>query len=631
MFELLFAWMLFCQKESEISGCDLKLKEKISEIVALSTNVGDFTELQGFLPIERPEPNLLKLKDKAQISYPLFEKNVWRVLRQSPVNKLVVQKINGFGEYEDVDTGHRLQKDIYVMDLRLAPDGDLLLTGYDVHLNVPSGRRLDGVTNGIDVFKIDRSSSEVRVIGDRIPIAGIDHKIYVNGGAESIKLCAVDTCYKVTYSGDQYKWAELQGGLEFVELEFLGESVIAAILKKPYQDHVLVYECDQYYGLNFIKGIIREDKIETEPFRLDEIPYGLTYKDGEIGYYLAQDSESVRNLLEYELSRMNNNGLIDIGVNNLEARIAWSQTYYLNGLMALIDMNESFDIGFEGMAKRVSLELEGVVRACESDYPYLFARRYSLDREPILFALHLGRIAALVGRGVELSLVDGQKCLSRIKNDLLSLERTVEKAYPDPDKPDNIKYGAGFPFWADGANVPYNFISGFLGGFLFLDSYYGYEYLLSQIMSGPFGQKPYPEVWNYWGGVGNDGWSSGEVSVNTPEYDGNQDAKAHITYRTMDAAAIVHCYYVDACDFEIDSELIDHFRGLTSKGALLPSINDVWLRYGQVVPLNNEENAVFVRTRSSTHHDFYSQVFALLSILDGFSDTHFNLERKRLE
>lgn len=268
------------------------------------------------------------------------------------------------------------------------------------------------------------------------------------------------------------------------------------------------------------------------------------------------------------------------------------------------------------------MELEGVVHACESDYPYLFARRYSLDREPILFALHLGRIAALVGRGMELSLVDGQQCLYRIKNDLLSLKRTVEKAYPDPAKPDNLKYGEGFPFWADGANVPYNYISGFLDGFLFLNSYYGFENLLGQIISGPFSEKPYPEVWNYWGGVGNNGWAAGEVSVNTPEYEGNNDAKAHITYRTMDAAAILHCYYAEVCDFEIDVELVDHFRSLTNKGALLPSINDVWLRYGPAVPLNYDENAVFVRTRSATHHDFYSQVFALLSMLDGFSDNH---------
>lgn len=619
MIDFLIGVLLICQGVDDFSGCDVNVSRKLQEVVADSVSVNDYEKVNELLEIKQAKVEFKPSKSSPQESVVLMDKSGWRISRSMPINNFSVEYLNDNGKFTKLKISERLKKDIYLMDAGLNSEGDLIIVGYDVHLNASSGRRVSGITNGIDVFLVNKEDRSVSNIGKRIPLAGLDDKIYTRYGEDQLILCARNTCFDVSYDGGHEQWKKIDPGMEFVELEFLSDSVVAGIFRKSLDDRFDEdeMECDQFFGVSFVKGVLKKNSVELAGFLPGEIPYGLIYSEGAVKYRLADDADSFRNLLEFDFYRMNNNGLIDVGVNNLEGRIAWSQAYYLNGLMALIDREPLKPLKFHGVAERVSKELSGIVRACESDYPYLYARRYSLDREPILYALHLGRVSSIVHRGTQLGLVNGERCLQKIKQDMVALDATIEKpVYDSSARLVDLKYGVGFPFWADGSNVPYNFISGYLNGFLPFGDYFGREVLISKILNGPFKSKPYPKIWNYWGGVGNEGWKKGDVSVNTPKYPGNQDMKAHISYRTKDASAIINCYHLSYCRLPIDDDLMAHFEGLTERGALMPFINDTWASFGDFVQYDNEVLAIRRLARSASHHNFYSQVFVLASMLN---------------
>jgi hypothetical protein len=114
-------------------------------------------------------------------------------------------------------------------------------------------------------------------------------------------------------------------------------------------------------------------------------------------------------------------------------------------------------------------------------------------------------------------------------------------------------------------------------------------------------------VWSYWWGLGTTGWTSSQaVSVNTPDYPGSSGI-AHITYRSMDAAALL------ALDRKrpgsLTSATIENFRALTARGQLLPSVNEEFQRRGETVNLDARVAMRFVR--SAAPWEIQSQVWAL--------------------
>src|SRR5690606_36557663 len=111
-------------------------------------------------------------------------------------------------------------------------------------------------------------------------------------------------------------------------------------------------------------------------------------------------AQELRDLFLYEKSRMRNGGLIDFGDNNLEGRVAWNQVYYLHGLLSVAHGGLAFssDELNDYARRRVIAEVDLIARLSETDQPGFRVKRYSLDREPLLFALHIGRIAEVLSR-----------------------------------------------------------------------------------------------------------------------------------------------------------------------------------------------------------------------------------------
>ena len=120
--------------------------------------------------------------------------------------------------------------------------------------------------------------------------------------------------------------------------------------------------------------------------------------------------------------------------------------------------------------------------------------------------------------------------------------------------------------------------------------------------------KKLPVIWRYWSGLGDKGWQEiSGVSLNTPSWSGNGGAPAHISYRTMDAEALVRLH--SAVPDAVSSGLIDHFADLASRGWLLPFINQSLRDDGRSQPL--QPAVIRYYGRSSAAWEIQSQVAAL--------------------
>ena len=193
---------------------------------------------------------------------------------------------------------------------------------------------------------------------------------------------------------------------------------------------------------------------------------------------------------------------------------------------------------------------------------------------------------------------------------LLALDQTVEAlTLPDEESP-TLSYRYGTPFWADGVNVPINYISGYVSGLLAAECELCIErsrQLAEAIMPIEFGDE-LPAVWRYWTGIGDTGWQETEgISLNTPSFRGNLGALAHISYRSMDAIALARLHRSDRN--AVSSRLIDHFADLTARGWLLPFVNEELRIGGRARSLKPEVARYY--SRSAAAWEFQSQTAAM--------------------
>ena len=133
---------------------------------------------------------------------------------------------------------------IHPMQIGEGRSGELLIASYDVVDNLPSGRSQGVVTNGIDVWRLDRRPSgmpEPERMHANLQIGGVDSLLYADFKGLPAKLCGENQCYSWTSAHDLKKW-KLEGlaNYEFVELIFSGEQA-AALLRQRHDDRPVSY------------------------------------------------------------------------------------------------------------------------------------------------------------------------------------------------------------------------------------------------------------------------------------------------------------------------------------------------------------------------------------------------------
>jgi hypothetical protein len=565
--------------------------------------------------------------DEKRVGVKIYDENNWQVYRAYPSGHMDVFFNNAEGRTQRLSLSAGWRRDSYPM-LMMSVPGRLFFVGYDVVRNVPSGRSLSVTQPGFDVYELTPDTQgEPRVLAAGVDLdGGLDSIVYGRVLGEKITLCAERKCADISPNGKAKQWSlDELSGYEFVEVAF-GTDSAYALVRKQWDDRVNGELTADHSELSL--AIMTSKGAVLEPVAASGIPFALVVDNNKASWRAANSASELSELLLYEFSRMPSGGLISFGDNNLEGRVAWNQVYYLNGLISLAQ--DGLGISSPELVayarQRVRAEVDLIARLAESDYPGYRVKRYSIDREPLLFSLHLGRIADLLARAERAGLGSSAvtSALAKIRKELLSFEHTVEHPVAcelaEVSNCRTLSYRQGYPFWADGVNVPFNYVSGYVGGLLAVtEDTVSFDFALDlmkplQVVEN-FSELP--QKWRYWAFDGQAGWNySTGKSLNTTDWVGNHAGLdiAHITYRSMDAASLLSLY--QRSPDLADAALAAHLKQLVSIGLLLPSVNETLYLAGSVAPLEVKVAKRF--SRSSQAWQLQSQVWALSELAGNF-------------
>lgn len=565
-------------------------------------------------------PEVLELPgaDKGVV---IYSSSRWRVLRRVPSGYLDVYVADG-DNWRRLELALEWRRNTHPMLAIESPEG-LFLVGYDVVSNLPSGRRLEGVREGFDLYLIKATDKgQLKRLAENLQLGGIDSLLYGVVRGQQVDLCGGNRCLTVEPKGKVLTWElGVLAPYDLVELSFRGQAqgAVALVRKKT------------------IEKLDAHSPIPSEPFKLAILtptgvvlqslpvsqgtPWGVEWQGDSVVLRIASRAADYRAVLRYDLARMPFSGAMDFGVNNHEGRVAWSQAYYLQGLVSLLQEHPVTDDALNSaVRKRLEAEVDYLARLTSNDYPGLAARRYSIDREALLFALHLGRVAHLLGNVKAAGVSDAtmKSALSTLEKKLLTLEDTVERQVLQSAIENNLPtlaYRRGLPFWADGANVPHNYVSGYMSGLLVDGGISGTQrsrQLAKFIVDSEFSGK-LPVAWRYWAGTGGSGWQEQSgISLNTPAWVGDRGALAHISYRSMDAVSLAQLERLAPSDV-VSQKLIEHFAALTARGWLLPFVNEELRIKDRARPL--EVTVARYYSRSAAVWELQSQTAALRDLL----------------
>lgn len=552
----------------------------------------------------------------------IFEGDHWKVTRSFPSGHIdLVRKDRDPHSEVRLDLPFDWRMRIYPKLIHETSAGKLYIVSYDLLDTVPSGRSQLTVKDGLDIWEIDKQTSKLpRKIATSLLLGGIDMQMYGNFRDDGFSvLCGDNTCY--SDGGDavwrQWKMDELREH-EFVEVAFGGKRVSAIVRKKfdDRKDGQLTSQYADYYLVN-----LRESGVEIQQIKTPGIPWRLSFVGGRPVYNIARSREEFGAIFLYDSSRLGQNGVHEFGNNNLEGRIAWGSTYYLNGFISALTnpAQELFIQEPPGLRARVSKELSLISELCVgSTYPQFLTKRYSLEREPIESVVHLGRILVLFARAkVEIAYQGGAQCIERLTRKLKTLEGLLEEnivMVVGNQKTPYLGIRKNMPFWADGINVPYNFISAYASGLFSTGISRESATKLRKMLDVIEKQEKFiqfPKTWRYCSGLCDKGWNLNDhVSVNTPSWSGNGGAIAHVSYRTMDARALLTMLRSSGRTHE--RKLIEHFSQLTETGWLLPSLGDELIKAHASVQLQN--HVARRHARAVAAWELESSIWALASL-----------------
>jgi len=509
-------------------------------------------------------------------------------------------------------------------------NGRLFVAVYDVDRNLPGGREPGRYIDGIDLYEISSSTDyRPKRLGDGLQVGGIEDILYGRAYGDEYVICGKDSCYTVSRSGEATKWD--RSGIadyEFVEVLIDRSDHAYALLRPKHDERIHGPIGDQKVAATysrFLLGDMTPSGASVSSISQSVgIPYYLKIERGKVVYDLARSVEQYRDLFRFELARMPHSGLMEFGANNLEGRVAWAQNYYLNGLVMVSASNGHLSTFVDEalrneVSDRVRRELDLLARLTESTYPAYLVKRYSVDREPLIFSLHLARIARTLGlaklSGLKSPQID--RAQGVLEHELITLENTVEtigvaqengKSYP------TLRYKSGMPFWADGVTVPYNYTTGYIHGLLSSSERPSKESIdRAESLSKAILEIERPSektLWRYWWADGFNGWKAQSgISVQTPSWHGHKTGTitAHVTYRSIDALGLIALYRNRKS--AVPEQVIDSFERMVSEGWLLPFVNEELSIIGR--PATLYPSVAYRYARSATSCEIESQIWAL--------------------
>jgi hypothetical protein len=283
--------------------------------------------------------------------------------------------------------------------------------------------------------------------------------------------------------------------------------------------------------------------------------------------FRGEGKDGLRKILLDDLHVNHASGIMELGINNVEGRVAWSQIYFLNGLMDLLSLALSDETAADfwqpilSLARqRLDLEIHLLDRLMQSEFGFR-TKAFTVGREPAIFAVQTSRLLLLFNRyrrlfpeGVTIA------SLPRLRRTVLSLDGHIDvltTAGPDSVEPEPgrkyLHWPKGSAFYFDGLNVPYNHQNEWAYAVFDTlkdspaadtaeqDALAASTDIIIQFIGAiaPQGEMPASGMWPYWWGKAREGWTANEgTSRHRPDYPGDR-LTAWISFRSIDVMSVL--------------------------------------------------------------------------------------------
>lgn len=433
---------------------------------------------------------------------------------------------------------------------------------YSVTENVPDSRALTAQNVGYEFYKITDSDE---YLGNYFFESSIDSlfSIYQNENRTYV----VSNSEIVLFENDQYssRYTSRGTGRKIRDTFFGNESIT-------------LIESDAQFTF------INSNDIEDNPNAL----YKLDFNSDLI--LVNQELTEVSQISSPNISYKN----AQVFDNNEEGRVVWSNVYLLKAYLYHYLRTDS-QLSFSVVEEFVSL------LGTEDLNSFLLSKRYSFNREPQLFLLHTARLYNLLielkGSVPELAPNSVHRLLNELKVmietiyvESIFVEQVVVYA-EETQFCKTLKYADDSDYWANGINVPINYVSDVVMALLNINTEESIA-LSRELLECNYKQIS-EEIdsngWKYWGLQGLEGWSNGFSNV--PTYTGYvSSTNADISYMSTDAESfLLFCRKGLVSDIFSCDELRAHFSRLVENGYLYPYL----IQYFEQI----ESNELYLKTR----------------------------------
>ncbi|MCC6850920.1 MAG: hypothetical protein IT502_01300 [Rubrivivax sp.] len=345
------------------------------------------------------------------------------------------------------------------------------------------------------------------------------------------------------------------------------------------------------------------------------VPWRLSWSGGALRIDHARSAAQLRHLIRRDIAATAPGGWMEFGINNEEGRIPWSQIYYLNGLLDLLDLArrdaqalELFAPLLPEVRQRLDLEMQWLDEHVAAGRHA--TRAFTVDRSRALFGVQTARFLLLMRRYLT-ELPDPRPLAgyAALKRAVPKLEGHIEVLATSGEDPRWIRPGLahlrwprGSKFSFDGLPVPYNHQNEWAYAVLATandDTPAAAVRAATDVLRhftdriAPAGRLPASGQWDYWWGRAWDGWDEAAgVSVNRPVYAGDR-IKAWISFRTIDAMALVSGAPRLGADEARQARA--SAQALAARGALYPFANHAWMATDPAIHLATPVAHEYVR------------------------------------
>lgn len=359
------------------------------------------------------------------------------------------------------------------------------------------------------------------------------------------------------------------------------------------------------------------------------VPYDLRVgSDGAVTW--TDSSGGLAAWLEFEIVNGAGSGALELGVNNWEGRIPWSQVYYLNGLLDIVGAGSvrPLDPATRDLLPRITTRLRIEMSTLEAVLAQVGyeSRAFTVDRSPGLFSVQTGRLALLEAR-YRTEVADPEPLpvlasIARQSATLVGHEEVIDRDGMKGWVPRGrafLAWPKGSKFSYDGVNVPYNHQNEWAQGVLRSGRATPAEkataddilsFFADRVLRPSGGRFPESGTWPYWWGVASDGWTESDgVSVNHPSYPGDR-GEAWISFRTIDVESLL--VWSAGLPADAAARLRESAVGLLVAGKLLPHVASTLAVSGEVPDVPAEVVHRFGRatTASELADAFWAQLLA---------------------